>query len=361
MLPGQLVDGTKLDGPASLRQALLDRSDVFVRTADGKAADLRPGRRTEVLRYAGGSLDRPGTPAGTTTVFHRWFSDCEKRSVSDEGETSESRSGGTTMTFITKKHLPRRTFLRGMGVTLALPLLDSMVPAQTPLAKTRRQSQQPPELHLRSARRHDGQVDARDGRHGLRVHRNPQRRSRSFAIDLRGVQPGASGGRRSGSRCRRRPRAFGRGVPERRSSREGRRSASAPPSIRSPRSSIGQDTPLPSLELSIEDVALSCGSGYACAYYQHDFLEDAHHAAAHGEQSAGGLREAFRRRQQQRGPAGAQAAEPQPARFGDGRGGFACRRDLPAAGPHPAQRVPRRRARNRAAHPEGRSNRLRPI
>jgi len=38
--------------------------------------------------------------------------------------------------FITKKHLPRRTFLRGMGVTLALPLLDSMVPAQTPLRST---------------------------------------------------------------------------------------------------------------------------------------------------------------------------------------------------------------------------------
>ena len=40
------------------------------------------------------------------------------------------------MTFVTKKHLPRRTFLRGMGVSLALPLLDSMVPAQTPLAKS---------------------------------------------------------------------------------------------------------------------------------------------------------------------------------------------------------------------------------
>ena len=38
--------------------------------------------------------------------------------------------------FITKKHLPRRTFLRGMGVTLALPLLDSMVPARTLLAQT---------------------------------------------------------------------------------------------------------------------------------------------------------------------------------------------------------------------------------
>jgi len=38
--------------------------------------------------------------------------------------------------FITKKHLARRTFLRGVGVSLALPLLDSMLPAQTPLAKT---------------------------------------------------------------------------------------------------------------------------------------------------------------------------------------------------------------------------------
>ena len=37
---------------------------------------------------------------------------------------------------ITKKHLPRRTFLRGMGVTLALPFLDSMVPAQTLGSKT---------------------------------------------------------------------------------------------------------------------------------------------------------------------------------------------------------------------------------
>jgi len=38
--------------------------------------------------------------------------------------------------FITKKRIPRRTFLRGAGVTLALPLLDSMIPAQTPLGQT---------------------------------------------------------------------------------------------------------------------------------------------------------------------------------------------------------------------------------
>ena len=40
------------------------------------------------------------------------------------------------MTFITRKHLSRRTFLRGTGVTLALPLLESMVPARTALAQT---------------------------------------------------------------------------------------------------------------------------------------------------------------------------------------------------------------------------------
>ena len=37
---------------------------------------------------------------------------------------------------ITKKALPRRTFLRGMGAAVALPLLDAMVPSMTALAKT---------------------------------------------------------------------------------------------------------------------------------------------------------------------------------------------------------------------------------
>ncbi len=41
------------------------------------------------------------------------------------------------MRIITKECMPRRTFLRGMmGATMALPLLEAMVPAATPLAKT---------------------------------------------------------------------------------------------------------------------------------------------------------------------------------------------------------------------------------
>jgi Protein of unknown function (DUF1552) len=38
--------------------------------------------------------------------------------------------------FITRKHISRRTLLRGMGVGMSLPLLDAMIPASTALAKT---------------------------------------------------------------------------------------------------------------------------------------------------------------------------------------------------------------------------------
>lgn len=40
------------------------------------------------------------------------------------------------MNFLTKKHINRRALLRGSGVTLAMPLLDAMIPAATALAQT---------------------------------------------------------------------------------------------------------------------------------------------------------------------------------------------------------------------------------
>jgi hypothetical protein len=46
--------------------------------------------------------------------------------------------------FVTKKHLSRRTLLRGAGTALALPLLDAMIPARTALAQTAAK----PTLHL---------------------------------------------------------------------------------------------------------------------------------------------------------------------------------------------------------------------
>ena len=38
--------------------------------------------------------------------------------------------------YLTKKHLSRRTVLKGVGATVALPFLDAMVFARTLLAKT---------------------------------------------------------------------------------------------------------------------------------------------------------------------------------------------------------------------------------
>jgi len=38
--------------------------------------------------------------------------------------------------FLTKKHIPRRLILQGLGAAVGLPLLDAMVPAYTPLSRT---------------------------------------------------------------------------------------------------------------------------------------------------------------------------------------------------------------------------------
>ena len=57
------------------------------------------------------------------------------RAAANRAVRKRSNKGNVIM-FITKKHISRRTLLRGAGVALALPLLDSMIPAQTLLRKT---------------------------------------------------------------------------------------------------------------------------------------------------------------------------------------------------------------------------------
>ena len=62
--------------------------------------------------------------------------------------------------FVTKRALPRRTFLRGLGTTLALPLLESMVPAFTALAQTPAQAADALRRRLLPQRRADEALDA---------------------------------------------------------------------------------------------------------------------------------------------------------------------------------------------------------
>src|SRR6187401_1588691 len=50
--------------------------------------------------------------------------------------TPKPDTKGDRKMFISKNHLSRRAVLRGLGVTISLPLLEAMVPAQTPLRQT---------------------------------------------------------------------------------------------------------------------------------------------------------------------------------------------------------------------------------
>ncbi|MGH9385048.1 MAG: DUF1552 domain-containing protein [Vicinamibacterales bacterium] len=52
------------------------------------------------------------------------------------GSATERFTRESVNMFISKKYLDRRTFLHGMGATVALPLLDAMIPARTLLAAT---------------------------------------------------------------------------------------------------------------------------------------------------------------------------------------------------------------------------------
>ena len=76
--------------------------------------------------------------------------------------------------FITKKHLSRRTFLRGAGVAVGLPLLDAMIPAWTALAQTAAQ----PKPHMGFMYLPHGaimeQLDAGRRGHRLRADADPQ-------------------------------------------------------------------------------------------------------------------------------------------------------------------------------------------
>ncbi len=81
---------------------------------------------------------------------------------------------------VTKKALPRRTFLRGAGAALALPLLDAMIPSLTALADT---PANPARLRRLGLRLHaDGlrrdPLDAAGRRHARRTVAHRSARSR---------------------------------------------------------------------------------------------------------------------------------------------------------------------------------------
>jgi Protein of unknown function (DUF1552) len=175
------------------------------------------------------------------------------------------------VSFVTKKHLPRRTFLRGAGVTLSLPLLESMVPALTALAQTAAA----PRLRLGFSFMPHGAVmanwtPATEGAlelspilSPLEPYKNQVVVLSNLAHAMAGPQgPGDNGG--DHTRC---PAVFLNGVHPKRTDGADIHAGTTIDQIAAAK--IGQDTLLPSLELAIEDysgLVGACDVGFSCTY-----------------------------------------------------------------------------------------------
>jgi hypothetical protein len=167
--------------------------------------------------------------------------------------------------FISKMHLSRRTFLNGAGVTLALPFLESMIPAVAALGETA----------AAGARTRLGCVYFP---HGAIMNRwTPATEGAGFELSeiLQPLKPfqaqiNVISGLESAQ-------AYGSGA----TANHNRSAASflsaahaetgAQPHLgitldQVVARKIGQDTPLPSIELTIEESSVSCGDGLSCSY-----------------------------------------------------------------------------------------------
>ena len=170
------------------------------------------------------------------------------------------------MHYITKKHLSRRALLRGAGAALSLPLLESMIPAATALENT-----------AAAPRMRVGFIYLP---HGAIMNKwtpatvgsdfeftpilKPLEKFRHQLNIISGTAlPNAYGADGSaGANHTRSSAVFLAGAPCGNSGRA-HLAVTADQLIAK---KIGQDTPLPSLELCVEDGSLSCGTGLSCAY-----------------------------------------------------------------------------------------------
>jgi hypothetical protein len=175
------------------------------------------------------------------------------------------------MTFLTKKHLSRRTALKGLGAAVSLPLLESMVPAQTPLARTAAQ----PQVRLGLCFIPHGAVMANwtpKSEGTLEMSRTltplaPFRDRVVVVSNLAHAQAAPGGPGDNGGDHTRSPAVYLNGVHPKRTDGADIRAGVTIDQIAAAK--IGQQTPLPSLELAIEDfsgLVGSCDVGFSCAY-----------------------------------------------------------------------------------------------
>ncbi len=169
------------------------------------------------------------------------------------------------MAFISKKHLPRRTFLRGAGVTIALPFLESMIPAATPLQQTAAASRTRfGAIYFPHGATMDKWTPDKEGADfefsEILQPLKPFRDRINVISDL--SHPQAYGGGSATSNHTRSAAAYLSGA----NAKSGTQAYLGITMDQFAAQKIGQDTAMPSLELAIEDPSLSCGDGLSCAY-----------------------------------------------------------------------------------------------
>jgi hypothetical protein len=168
--------------------------------------------------------------------------------------------------FISKTSLPRRTFLRGVGVTLALPLLESMVPALTALAKT----PGAPQRRLGCIYIPHGVIMEQwtpptpgAGFEFMPIMKPLERFRDSFVVVSNLARPEAGFDTNHAGA----PASWLSGLPPKRTDGPDYRLGATIDQVVAQK--IGQDTAFPSLEVATEDFSAligSCAPGYSCAY-----------------------------------------------------------------------------------------------
>jgi hypothetical protein len=167
--------------------------------------------------------------------------------------------------FVGKKHLSRRSFLRGtLGTTLALPLLDAMVPALTAQSRTAAA----PNLRFGGVYVPNGVLPERW--HPTTVGRNfefmpamkPLEPFRERLLTVSGMVGSGTPGPHLGASA---GWLNGLGAV----GKQGQPIVSGKTLDQYIAEKIGQDTPFPSLEVGTEDMGTSIGAcdGYACVYF----------------------------------------------------------------------------------------------
>ena len=257
---------------------------------------------------------------------------------------------------ITKMALPRRTFLRGMGVTVALPLLDAMVPALSALAKTA-PTGAPPRLRLHAERRDDERVDAGGrGAGARRAVADAQRRSTPFKDQVLvptglSQQQAESLGDGNGEHSRGQTVWLSGVHPKRTEGADVQQRAR--PSISSPRRRSARTRALLSIEMALEQNYLvgNCDNGYSCVYWNTISWRTPTTPLPMEVNPRIVFERMFGDGGTPGAAAGAGARGSQHPRFGEGSRGRPAERRLGAGDRVEGRRVPRFDARDRAADP----------